>query len=190
MCCTRLASYRMQKSPKIRHLRTITQLCRAISSQLRYVSTIGKKVVKQQYLPHMSPEYGKPWPTSGWHQLVSLGHPTKFQRVSHLGFVTAATSLNGSQPNFAQFWPLPGLVGYVYIFGGCCFVTEFSYVQNSLCILQVLRSPVGSINAWQSSSGRETNFVALNSGRHLYSAERPSCWALTHILVLSISYCF
>jgi len=32
---------------------TIAQLCRAIPSQLRYVSTIGKRV-KQQYLLHMS----------------------------------------------------------------------------------------------------------------------------------------
>ena len=29
--------------PKSRHLGTIAQLCRAISSQLRHVSTIGKK---------------------------------------------------------------------------------------------------------------------------------------------------
>jgi len=27
--------------------------------------------------------------------------------------------------------------------------------------------------------------VALNRGRHLYSAERPSRWALAHILVIS-----
>ena len=35
---------------------------------------------------------------------IGLGfwHPRKFQRVSGLGFVTAATSLNGGQPNFAQ----------------------------------------------------------------------------------------
>ena len=33
------------KSPKIRHLRTIAQLCRAISSQLRHMSTIGKKLL-------------------------------------------------------------------------------------------------------------------------------------------------
>ena len=43
-----------KKSPKSRYLRTIVQLCRAISSQLRHVSTIGKKLVKQQYLLHMS----------------------------------------------------------------------------------------------------------------------------------------
>jgi len=42
---------------KNRHLCTIVQLCRAISSQLRHVSTIGKKLVKQQYLLQISPQY-------------------------------------------------------------------------------------------------------------------------------------
>ena len=43
MCCTRLAGNAgPKKSPKIRHLGTIAQLCRAISSQLRHVSTTGK----------------------------------------------------------------------------------------------------------------------------------------------------
>jgi len=39
---------------KNRHLGTIAQLCRTISLHLRYVSTIRKKLVKQQYLLHMS----------------------------------------------------------------------------------------------------------------------------------------
>jgi len=43
-----------QKSP----LRTIAQLCRAISSQLRHVSTIKKKLVKWQDLLHISSRYG------------------------------------------------------------------------------------------------------------------------------------
>jgi len=34
-----------------------------------------------------------------------------------------------------------------------------------------------------SSSGHQPNFAALNRGRHLCSAERPSGWALAHILV-------
>jgi len=50
---------------KIRHLGTIAQLCSAISSQFRHVSAIGKKPVKQQYLPHMSSQYGELRPTSG-----------------------------------------------------------------------------------------------------------------------------
>ena len=54
MCCMRLAgNAERKKSPKFRHLRTIAQLCRAISSQLRHILAIGKTFVKQQYLLHM-----------------------------------------------------------------------------------------------------------------------------------------
>jgi len=59
-----------KKSPKIRRLGTIVQLCRTISSQL---------VVKQQCLPHMSSHYGELRPTNGWDLLASLGYPCKFQ---------------------------------------------------------------------------------------------------------------
>jgi len=39
-------------------------------------------------------------------------------------------------------WPSPGLLHYIYIFGGSsCPLTEFCQVQNSLCI-QVLRAPI------------------------------------------------
>jgi len=92
---------RMQKWRKNRHLRTIAQLCLCISSQLRHVSTIGKKLVKQQYLPHRSSQYGELRPTSGWGLLVSLGHHCKFQRVLRLGSVTARQSTSEHQPNFA-----------------------------------------------------------------------------------------
>jgi len=108
-----------QKSPS--GLGTIAQLCRAISSQLRHILTIGKKLVKQQYVVHMSPQYGELRPTNGWDRSGSLRHPCKFQQASHPGSVTAS----GCQPNFA----------------------------------------------------------ALNRGRHLCSAGRPSRWALAHILV-------
>jgi len=38
------ARFRTQKSPKIRHLRTIVQLCWTISPQLRHVLTIRKNL--------------------------------------------------------------------------------------------------------------------------------------------------
>ena len=58
MCCTPLiGNAGPKKSPKIRLLVTIAQLCQAISSQLRHVSTIRKKLVKQQCLPHMFSQY-------------------------------------------------------------------------------------------------------------------------------------
>ena len=44
-------------------------------------------------------------------------------------------------------------------------------------------SRLGSVTAQHSSSGRQANFAALNRGRHLYLAGRPSRWALAHILV-------
>jgi len=119
-----------KKVSKNRHLGTIAQLCRAISSQLRHISTIGKKLVKQQYLLHMSSQYGELRPTSSWDRSGSLGHHCKFQRVSRLGSVTARHCSNGRQPNFA----------------------------------------------------------ALNRGRHLYSAGRPSRWTLATFLVLYLKY--
>ena len=120
MCCARLAGNTgPKKSPQNRHLGTIAQLCRAISSQLRHVSTIGKKFVKQQYVsptcPHHMVNFGL--------LMASLRHPCKFQLVSRFDSVTAR-----------------------------------------YC-----------------SSRRQPNFAALNRGRHLYSAGRPSHWALSHI---------
>ena len=130
MCCTtctwlaRNTGHR--NDAKNRHLCTIAQLCQAESSQLRHVSTIGKKIVKHQYLLHMSSQYGELRPTNGWYRFGCFWHPSKFQRLSRLGGVTARYSGSGRQPNFA----------------------------------------------------------ALNRGRHLYSAGRPSHWALAHILVV------
>ena len=46
MCCMRLAANTGRKKvAKNRHLGTIAQLCRAISSQIGHVSTIGKNLL-------------------------------------------------------------------------------------------------------------------------------------------------
>jgi len=42
---------------------------------------------------------------------------------------------------------------------------------------------LGRVTGRHSSSGRQLNFAALNRRRQLYSAGRPSRWALAHILV-------
>jgi len=98
LCCTRLAGNTGRKNH--RHLRTIAQLCRAISSQLRHIYRQSEKSVKHQYLPHMLLQYCELRPTNSWDLLASLGHPSKFQRVSRLGSVTARHSGSGRQPNF------------------------------------------------------------------------------------------
>ena len=51
-------------------------------------------------------------------------------------------------------------------------------------------SRLDSVTARQSSSGRQPNFAALNRGRHLYLAGRPSRWAFAHILVLFSAFTF
>jgi len=54
MCCTRLAeNTRRKKSPKIRDLATIAQLCLSVSSQPRHVSTMGKTCSTAISPPHV-----------------------------------------------------------------------------------------------------------------------------------------
>jgi len=69
---------------KNRDLCAITQLCWAISLQLRRVLTIGKKLVKQRHLLHMSSQYGELRPINGWDPLREFGAP---QLIS-TGFVS------------------------------------------------------------------------------------------------------
>jgi len=50
-------------------------------------------------------------------------------------------------------------------------------------------SRLGSITPRHSSSGHQPNFAALNRGCLIYSAGRPSHWALTHISSFIIYQC-
>ena len=70
--------------------------------------------------------------------MASLGHPIKFQRVSRIAFVTAATSLNGGQQNFAGCLAVSWASTLFIHFWGSYPLTEFCQLQNSLCV-QVLR---------------------------------------------------
>ena len=131
MCSTRLAGNTGRKNDaKNRHLCTIAQLCRAISSQLRHVSTIGKKNLLSSNISSTCP-----------HNMVNFG-PLAAEIVS-------------------LFWDTPGN------FNG------FRVLAALLHGSQVVR--------------RQPNFAALNRGRHLWSAGRPSRWALAYILVSHIS---
>ena len=167
MCGTRLAeNVGPKKVAKNRHLGTIAQLCQAISSQPRHVSTIRKKRVKQQYVLKMFPQYGEYRPTNGWDRFGSLGHPIKFQRLSRFALVTAATSLTGGQPNFAGCLAVSWAATLYIHFRGLLPLTEFCPVQNSLYV-QILRShilrvllhgtPAASVN--QTLQCRTTNGI-------------------------------
>jgi len=93
MCCTRLAGNAgPQKSPKFA-MGTIAPLCRAISSQLRHVSTIIKKLVKHQCnisptCPHSMVYFG---PLTAEIRSGVLGTPANFN-----GFRVLAALLHGT----------------------------------------------------------------------------------------------
>jgi len=168
---------------KNRHLDIIAQLCRTISLQLRHVSTIGKKLVKQQYVLQMSPQYGELRPTNCCDLLASLGHPSKFQPVSRLGFVTAATSLNGGQWNFAGCLTVSWAATLYMHFEGLLPANWFSPAAKFTLRPSLAFSYIGSVTAQHSSSGRQPNFVAwykewnlrnFRRGRHIYLSGRPS----------------
>ena len=72
--------------------------------------------------------------------------------------------------NMVNFGPLAAEIGPV-VWGTPC---KFQWVSR-----------LGSVTARHSSIGRQPNFAVLNRGHHLYSAGRPSRWALAHILVFS-----
>ena len=83
--------YRTQKNSKNRHLGTIAQLCRAISSQLRHLATIGKKLVKQQYLPTCPHNMANFGPLAAEIGSLVWGTPTNFN-----GFRVLAALLHGT----------------------------------------------------------------------------------------------
>jgi len=86
-------SLKMQ-DPNNRHLGTIAQLCQA-SLQLRHVSTIRKKLVKQHCLPHMSSQYGERWPTSSWRSVGEFEPPLQISTGFTFGSITARHSVVG-----------------------------------------------------------------------------------------------
>ena len=90
-CCTRLAqnttlqdAKKSPKSPSGHHRTTLSGYIFATKTHIDN----RKKIVKQQYVLHMSSQYGERRPTSGCDRFGSLRHPCKFQLVSRLGSVT------------------------------------------------------------------------------------------------------
>ena len=122
MCCTRLTGNTGRKNDaKNCHLRNIAQLCRALSSQLRHASTIGKNLLSSNISPTCP------------YNMVNFG--TLVAEIVSLVWGTLA--------NFNGLHTLAALL--------------------------------------------HSQTAALNRGRHLYSAGRPSRWALAHI---SSYYCY
>jgi len=133
----------------------------------------SEKPVEQQYLLHMSSQYRELRPTNGWDRLASLGHPSKFQRVSGLGFVNYCTDV--AQRRSTKFCTMFGrLLGWYTV---CAFSgarapngippgAKFN-LRLSLAFSYILA--FGSVTARHSSSGRQPNFAAY----YLHTTGRP-----------------
>jgi len=100
MFCTRIAGniQDAKKSPS-HHRTTLSGYVFATKAHIDN----RQKLVKKQYIPHMSLRYGELRPTNGWDLLASLGHPSKFQQVSHLDSVTARCCSSGRQPKLRRW---------------------------------------------------------------------------------------
>jgi len=86
---------RTQKIAKIRHLGTITQLCRAIYLQLRHVLAIGKKLLNSNTSstgPHKMANFG---PLTAEIGLPVSGTPANFNGVRVLAALLQGTPVVG-----------------------------------------------------------------------------------------------
>jgi len=88
---------------------------------------------------------------------INSGDPSKFQRVSRLGFVTAATSLNAGQPNFARCLAV-SCIGRLYTlleaFAPNGILPRAKFTVSKSCVY------IFSVTARHRSSERQPNFCA------------------------------
>jgi len=164
-----------------------------MSLQLRHVSTIGKKLVKQQYLLHMSPQYGQLRPTNAEICLPAWGTPANFNGFRVLPSLLRRRRSSEANQTLHDVWPSPALAHYIYTFGGSCPLTEFCPVQHSFYV-QVLRSLIlaALLHGTQAAGISQTLRHGTRNGitELLQRAPRIFGWAaitlgIGHILVVN-----
>jgi len=145
MCCLRLAANTGRKKvAKNCHLGTIAQLCRAISSQLRHVSTIGKNLLSSNIsstCPHNMVNFG---PLAA--EIVSLvwgarGNFNGFRVLATLLQRRRSTEVNQT---LHYVWPSPAAPGTLYIhFRDLLLFVVFLCIYVYACIVFSLLPQVG-----------------------------------------------
>ena len=116
-------------------------------------------------------------------EIISLlwGTPANFNGFCVLPSSLLRCCLLEANHTLHDVWPCPALLHYIYIIWGLLPPDRILPVAKFTLRPSLAFSYIGTVTAWHSSSGRQPNFAALNRGRHLYSAGRPSGWALAHI---------
>ena len=132
----------------------------SISLQLRHVLTIGKKLVKQQYLLHMCSQYGERRPTNGWDWLVGLGHPGRFNGLHILASLLhrhRSVEVNQTLQDVCR------LLGWytIYVnFGGLLPHNRILPSAKFALRPSLAFSYIGSVTGRHSSSGCQPDFAA------------------------------
>jgi len=177
---------------KNRHLRNIAQICHAVSSQLRHISTIGKKLLNSNMsstCPRNMANFGPLTAEIRWRV---WGTSANFNGFRVLLSLLQRRRLPDANQTLYDVWPSPVLLHYIYIFGGSCPLADFCrckiHFTSKCCVLVYWQRYCTALQ--QRSSAKlcgvvqEMEFPNFDRGRHLYSAGRPSRWASAHFLVL------
>ena len=172
MCCRRLAEIQDAKIAKNRHLRTIAQLCRALSSQLRHTSTIRKKHVSSNtssICPRNMVNFGPLTAEIDWRV---WGTPANFNGFRVFAFLRQRRRSSEANQSLHDVWPSPGL----HIFGSSWYPDGILLGAIFIMCSSLAFSYVGSIIARHSSSRRQPKLAAcykeLNYGTF---AEGATC---------------
>jgi len=163
MCCTRLAGNTGRKNHQKFATWAPSHNFVGLYHRNQGMYRQSEKRAKQQYLLHMSSQYGELRSNNGLDRFGCLGHPSKFQGVSHLAFVTAATSLTGVQPNVARCLEV-SWAGILYIhFRGLSPPDGILPGAKFTLCLSLAFSYIGSVTVRHSSSGRQKNCSVVSS---------------------------
>jgi len=180
MCFMRLAANTRRKNyAKSRHLRTIAQICRAISSQLRHVSTIGKKLLNDNVSSiclHNMVNVGPLTAEICWRV---WGTPANFNRFHVLASLLHRRRSTEVNQTLHDVWPSPVLVYYIYtlmgllLHNGILPAAKFNCVQLTL---EQWRHPKFAVwyKEWIYGTFAE-GVTYIRQGSH-HAGHRPTFW--------------
>jgi len=166
--------------PKIHRLGTIAQLYRAISSQLRHVSTIGKNVVNSNISstrPYNMVNFG---PLVADICLPVWGTPANFNGFPVLASLMQRHRSTEANQTLQDVWPSPGLVHctlYMHFRGLLSpngILPGAKFTASKSCILLYWQRCCMVLEQWASAK-----LCGVQQ-------EVPSHWASAHILVSTV----
>jgi len=133
--------------------------CWAVSSQLRHVSTIGKNLLNSNTSSTCLYNMANFGPLTAEIGSGVWGTPTNFNGFPILPSLLQRCHSSEANETSHDVWPSPGMVHYIYIFGGSCpwqnlAGAKFTFRPSLAFAYNV------SVTAWHSSSGHQPNFAA------------------------------